>query len=194
MFNISFNKFPILLISNYRTGCTEFGFRMSRKLNCKWYTEPIRKEKMKNDFITHIESGKKDFVIKFMIDQFDDLPQYRDLLNEDNTKIRFLRRNEIDQITSYYISRITDKWGQRTKSVEEYAVPRDEELALQCMRIICENNRNLINSNIDFDHTLYYEDFSYDGIGLQFKTQQPINIKSIQKMITTMYKEAGYGS
>lgn len=194
MTNILINKLPVVFISNYRTGCTEYSQRFANNLKCKWFSEPIRNQIRQKGFEDYMSNGNKNFVIKFMIDQFDDLPQYKTLLEDDNTKIRFLRHNELDQITSYYIAKMTDSWAQLTKHKEQYVLPLYEPLAKECIDIICTNNINLKNSNINFDYTLYYEDFLFEGDGVQFKTQPPINIKPIRQMLTTMYKESSYGS
>lgn len=182
---IEITKLPIIIYSNYRTGSTALSNTLARtKNNLINFIEPhanpqpIRPYSQLIDFVKNKESN---FIVKFMPDQVPLNPVYQTLLDEDNFKIRLMRRNKVNQIASHYIAEQTRQFSIPLGNVvDDYSVNIDIPQILISMDILGNNDKILIESTLQFDLNLYYEDLQFDSsYTLSIPTKQPKNYNEI---------------
>jgi hypothetical protein len=185
--NIEITRWPVLLYANYRTGSNLLGKNLAKLCNAAWHNEPVRSTQRLEEFLKSYYSQEK-YIVKAMPDQIELIKETHDLLSSDCFKIRLLRKNEFEQVVSYYIALISDKWVQTDAVVSEYNIPLDYETLNKAISIIKTNNRLLENSTIKFDLTLYYEDLDFEN-DLLYKITPPTNIDILKKIIKRVYEQ-----
>jgi len=96
-----------------------------------------------------------------MPDQIDFFKPYSQLLESSSFKIKLQRKNKIEQIASYYIATLRDKWWTTNNDQDNsYFIPIKLELLQECARKILYVD-NLLNNYNEADLTLWYEDLDY---------------------------------
>ena len=180
---IKITKNPIVILSNYRTGSTALCNHLAKQHNLKNFNEPHCHKWP--DFISHVLKNKSPkYILKFMPDQIIEYPLYQKILNSDCFKIRLYRKNKIDQISSYYICTMTNRWGRtRKEAVEEYQVPIDTGQVRYSIERILKNDQLLDSQNIEFDITCFYEDIGVLENNHNLITVSPLNILEIKSVI-----------
>lgn len=187
MSNTEVTRWPVLLYANYRTGSNLLGKHLAKFYNVAWHNEPVRSTQRLDEFLKSYYSQEK-YIVKVMPDQIELIKETQDLLNSNCFKIRLLRKNEFEQVVSYYIALINNKWVQTNAVVSDYAVPLDYDTLDKAIDIIKNNNRLLENSSINFDLTLYYEDLNFEN-DLLYKITPPTNIDILKKVIKRVYEQ-----
>jgi hypothetical protein len=175
---------PTLILSNYRTGATEFGRQLAFSNHCAWFPEPETSEipNIEANFRQACADGRP-FITKVIVDKIDD-PFYVDFLLKDLYVVCIRRRDLLAQIVSYYIYRKTQQWAQLSSSLENYSVPIDWDEISIAIRHITLNEKRLLTSEIGSDKTLFYEDLIYHNENQrQFKTSQPSNYDEIHDAV-----------
>lgn len=189
---------PIVVIANYRTLSTPLTTCIARINKIRMFSEPAwdntRTMNSKNSFQNFYKKNKKNFVIKIMVDQLQDLPEYQKILNDPRSfKIKLNRKDIFATVTSFYISMITDRWYEhRLDTVKSYSVPIDESMIKTHIDRIATNYDLLENLPFKTNLELYSEDLS-DTLEMidqhQKKTTQPENYLEIYQVVKDIYKQ-----
>lgn len=177
------NKWPVVIISNYRSGSSELALRLASDNFAVPLIEPIHRADIYEKLKDMYDSGNMKFVVKYHIDQIDQLELQKTLLEIDSFKIKITRKDTISQIVSYYISSIRNVWKQNIEEIESYYVPIDIDKIDNSIKTILTNDTLLSNSPIQFDYICYYEDLETDSKNHNFKTTQPINFNVIKSLV-----------
>ena len=184
---IEITKWPVLIFSNYRTGSTVLGDFFVARYGCDYLDEPINsnpgisdEEKYK---ILH-EYHDCRCVIKFMGDHTIRDSFYKDLLEINAFKIKLYRTNKIDQITSFYISQITNRWFRsKNEIIEDYEVLINLDILIRSVDFILYNDSILDNSLVNFDIITNYESLGFiDNVDSSL-TKSPNNIDYLKELI-----------
>ena len=189
-------KWPIVILTNYRTGSNTLGYALAEQYSAKYFEEPSQDPTRLVDFKQfYYERGQdQKYIIKFMIDQLDDLDVYQELLATDCHKIRLLRLNEVEQCVSYYVAMRRQLWKQETPVID---APYSVDINLRTMSwttcAILQNNADLRASELKFDEDLIYEELSLPKEPRFFKTTQPENIDEIRASVANIIKEGRLG-
>jgi hypothetical protein len=139
-------------------------------------------------FVAHYEKDKNNFVLKIIVDQIDDTPQYREIINRDCYKIRLFRKDIVSQIVSHYISVKTRKWHQTNiENIVPYSIRIVPSHIRSSIETIFNNNIKLNSLNIDFDYTLYSEDLPLLDETNHVVTTKPINYHDIYSAVSDLY-------
>jgi LPS sulfotransferase NodH len=138
------------------------------------------------------ESIKQDdeFLVKFMPDQVFYSNLYKRVLGSNCYKIKLTRENKIDQITSYYIAKVTDIWNSfRNPYIRghEYTVDLVEEMMHHSIDVIVRNDFLLESTGIQFDEHITYEQLVKSGQMSSVKLQPPTNYSIIRETIESIY-------
>lgn len=190
-------RWPVLIVSNYRSGSTALLGSLENNPVYSVYGEPriipgaIRTDK----FLQKYHKGEKNYIVKTIIDQIPDMPELQYLLNSDCFKIRLIRDNLVDQVTSYYVSLKTEVWNIESEIDNlSRTVEIDDRIIHFAIETICKNEIDLRNLNIKFDLELVYEDLGtmYNIATGQLKFIRlipPENINEIKKHIRNLMLE-----
>lgn len=185
---IEISRWPVVIYANYRSGSNVLGKSLAAEYNAKWYPEPIRDTTRYTSFLNHYYSEDKKYIVKFMPDQKDQIKETKDIFNSDCFKIRLIRKDEFEQIVSYYIASCRDQWVQNTPTVGEYSLGIDYKILEFVIETIKNNNKKLYEDQTVFDHTLFYEDLDFENNASHiFKTTPPKNIDSLRSIIKRIY-------
>lgn len=180
MFDIS--KFPIVIISNYRTGSSALTEWIGQQYDIPSIIEPIQWPDKMSALTSMIRNNNLQFCCKFHIDQIHAGDVHSQLLTMDSYKIKITRNDLVAQITSYYIATIRKVWKQETLEVPNYVLPVNTQLIDQLTRVIIDNNERLNSCDIDFDLEIKHEDLDF-VLPNRFKTTLPTNIDHITNEI-----------
>ena len=175
-------EYPIIILSNYRTGSSAFGISLKPEKKFKFFGEPAQKPAWLDEFINFYHTGSKEFILKIMIDQLDDCHLYREILNGSGHKIRLLRENELDQCISYYIATKRDIWQYKRDTIHHpYTVPIDLFVMEYTSKIIIRNNKQLRDFPMQFDRECVYETLNIPESSNMCKIVPPENIDELRK-------------
>lgn len=117
-----------MILGTYRSGTTYLCAALAAKYNLKAKTEPsisllrFNDSRSVDELRSFIANGNDKFVLKVQADQMDNIPEYREIWNEDSFKIITYRKNKIDQLLSYYIARVSDVWNT-SMTLNKYNTP-----------------------------------------------------------------------
>ena len=179
-------KWPMVILTNYRTGSSAFGVSLRPRRGFNFFGEPAQDPVKLEKFINFYHSGNSEFILKIMIDQLDDCNLYRSILDSDCHKIRLMRKNEIEQSLSYYIARTRGVWQQYIKDSihSPYTVPIDINNMNWAADIITTNNKKLRESTIEFDQEYVYENLSIPDSSNFCKIMPPANTNELMAEMT----------
>lgn len=170
MYNIT--KFPICIISSYRTKSTVMANYLMTAYRDKidhCFQEPdlypsIEKQNFFKNFFTSDFFTKRNYIIKLHNYHSNSYPKsiYEYLLNSDDVfRIRMRRMNLITQVASYYIAQNTQRWHTYDRyRPKKYTVDIHDDLLLGAYRQVRAANRQ-IDKLVKFDLDLYYEQIPY---------------------------------
>lgn len=181
---------PILLLANFRTGSSDYSYKLAIDNNLEWLPEPhLFPGKM--ELLSKLITENKPFVLKIMPEHIGLHQQYETVLNGNCYKIKLTRKSKIDQIVSFYISSMTQVWNSSNKFArgETYAVNIDQGAIRQSIEIILNNDSMLDNSTILFNEELTYEDLVENKVlGTKHsKIIPPRNFNLIKKAVEREY-------
>lgn len=181
MYNI--NKFPVIILSSPRTGCTSLAYDIFESYpELKLFNEPRSVEKDFSTFNEYID-GKNYLLKVHLLDALRHYPTklFHIIASRNAFVIRIRRYKLLEQITSYYIELHRDIWGyyvtgQHTQIQD--VIPIDDKLVVIAISKILQYNKILNDCIYNFDLDLYYEDLSFDNKQL-IVTPKPINYVEI---------------
>jgi hypothetical protein len=173
---------PIVILANYRTGSSVLAKKIAQDHNIPCFPEPAITKERREDFLKYYNTTKE-YVVKFMPDQIDAFVPYKELIDSNCYKIKIIRKNTVEQIASYYIAKIRNKWWTTEEESEtNYFVPIDKDLLNKSVEEILTVNQ-LLASYTKVDEEIVYEDL---GIltGLDRKiSMKPANLKQLLNII-----------
>lgn len=190
MFNLT--KFPAVVFSSPRSGCTALADYLATTNNLKFFNENVNSE-----FATYA-STNNDYLLKVMMEFVIDgrfseeqLPTWlKDrILSDDVFKIRISRNSFIDQVASKYVARERDQYMYHRNSVELY---RSYELfpvnismpyLINDLRDMRKCNIGLKYYNTTYDLDLVYEELPYFEEAECVKTLLPTNYNELKQEI-----------
>jgi LPS sulfotransferase NodH len=180
---IKISKTPVVILANYRSGSTALCRAIANENNILGFSEPSRNPDRCKAFI-ECYNNNKNYVIKFMPDQFKEFKLYKKILSRDCYKILLTRQNKLDQITSLYIAAMRNVWGRNNKTIqEEYTLSINKKIIDNSIKKILSVDSMLENYREKSDIVLTYEDLGIiKNIDL-IKTDQPKNLEEIKEKI-----------
>jgi hypothetical protein len=185
-------NFPILLLSNYRTGSSALVYSLGQKYNLKVFSEPHIYPNSLKELNSMLKHGNKNFIIKFMPDYIDKVQEYQDIYNSNCYKIKLTRKDKVAQVTSYYIAKITKKWNNMygtAPSITPYFVEINNINTIdESIEKISNIDILLETSNIKFDEHIVYEDADFSNAPID-KLIAPVNYQKIYSYIETRMKQ-----
>ncbi len=189
-------KWPIVILTNYRTGSNTLGYALEEQYSAKYFEEPSQDSTRLIDFkqFYYSRSADKKYIIKFMIDQLDDLDIYRELLGTDCHKIRLTRTNELEQCVSYYVATKRQLWKQEIPQLDQpYTIDEELRTMTWTTHAIIENNKALRQIDLKFDEELVYEELDLLTGPRFFKTTPPKNIEEIRTAVQQVIADGNLG-
>ena len=173
---------PALILANYRTGSSPLCQSLALENSVSEFVEPSITQERIDEFMKYYTTTDQ-YIVKFMPDQVDSFTPYQELLNSDCYKIKLTRKDKIEQIASYYIASIRDKWWTtKTEESKNYFVPIMHDKILHCITHIQQVDSMLESFN-NFDIELYYEDIGIiEGID-RVHSHKPANFQHLLNII-----------
>ena len=178
---ITITRWPAIILANYRTGSSPLTYKLSLDNNVPCFVEPSITEERTVLFLNHLKTSNP-FLVKFMPDQIQGFEPYRQLLETDCFKIKLKRNNKVEQIASYYLALVRDKWWTTEQEEDkDYFIPVFDDKIEYSIKKITE-----VDSMLDSYHTDYelsFEDFSFiEGIDRKH-SHKPKNIERLYELI-----------
>jgi hypothetical protein len=188
---LEITRWPVIVVANYRSSSSPFlnAIREEHNLGEMAFIEPTSGSNKLQPFLDCYYSDNKQYAIKIIVDQIDDIIEYRQLLLSDCFKVRLIREDEVNQIVSYYIAKKRDIWFQRPwEIVNDYTIELDDNFIKECIEIICKNNRVLETLPVLFDVTCTYQSLGYLAQAkANVPTTMPINLSDIKNRVEYLY-------
>ena len=191
MIDINVTKFPIVILSNYRTGSSALAIKISKKYSLKCFSEPCH-----NDNITELDFHKMEFMrfytqhfnnnflIKFMPSQINCWNPYEEILSRNKFLIKLRRHNKIEQIASLYIANKRKKFFKlKTEKIEKYFLEINTFDLTQCCITVIRNDFFLEKLPYKEDMNLVYEDLGFISDTDHVLSDQPENMEEIKEEI-----------
>ena len=200
------NKFPIMIISNRRSGSTPLLYELANKHNIQLFNETftitnIESTEVENKrdqaiFASMLENKDDRYIIKIHLDDLEFYPDEIKNRVKDHTcfLIRVRRSNIINQITSEYVARSRGMVGYYREylnddMIKSYntEIPIDSIKLGYCVKDIVESCNRLNESEYEFDEDIWYEDLVFED-NTFITTPNPINYDQIQDEIKRYFK------
>ena len=190
MFDLT--KFPTVVFSSPRSGCTALANYLSIKHNLKFFNENVNSEFAK------YASTNNDYLLKVMMEYVidgrfseDELPQWlKDRILSDNVfKIRISRNSLIDQVASKYVARERDQYMYHKYTVDVYRsyelfpIKIDLPYLINDLRDMRKCNIGLKYYNTNYDLDLVYENLPYFEEAECVKSLLPTNYNELKEEI-----------
>ena len=200
MESIQINKWPVIIVANYRTGSTVYATHLGKQYNVPYYLEPWHPKRrrdnnwgphvngIKKNFHNHYHSNDNRYILKFMPDQINKLTPYGKLLKSNCYKIKLYRESDIDSVVSNYVGSMKKKWWTSSdESVQKYTLDIDDDMILIAISTITQNNFWLNELNVDYDEVITYESLGTITTTEYVKTYMPDNIADIRNRVIEIY-------
>ena len=200
MKSIQINKWPVIIVANYRTGSTVYATHLAKHYNVTLFLEPWHQKRnrgphwgphvngLKKDFYNHYHSNDNRYILKFMPDQINKFTPYDKLLKSNCYKIKLYRESDIDSVVSKYVASMKEKWWTSSdESVQKYTLDIDNDMILSAISNITQNNFWLNELNVDYDEVITYESLGIITTTEYVKTYMPDNIADIRNRVIEIY-------
>lgn len=190
MFEVA--KFPAVVFSSPRSGCTALANYLSTRNNLTFFNENVNKEfveyaKHKNDYLLKV-------MMEYVIDgrfSEEDLPAWlkERILSDKVFKIRISRNSLVDQVASKYVARERDQYMYHKLTVDQYrgyeTFPINISMSylINDLRDIRKCNIGLKYYNTKYDLDLIYENLPYFEEAECVKTLLPTNYAELKQEI-----------
>ena len=201
MENIGINKWPVIIVANYRSGSTVYATHLANLYGVPYYLEPWHTKQnrgkhwgphvngLKKDFYNHYHSNDNRYILKFMPDQINKLNPYDKLLKSNCYKIKLYREDEIASIVSQYISIMRRKyWTTSNEITKNYSLEINDDVIIRSIFSTTRNNFWINELNVDYDKVITYESLGTITTTDYVKTYMPDNIVDIRNRVIEIYK------
>lgn len=175
---------PTVILCNYRTGSSALAYKLGLENSVPSFVEPHVNDERKEAFFAAYKKINR-YIVKFMPDQVSMFPPYGDLLTSNCYVIKLQRKNIIEQIASFYIALVRDKWWTKENDDDsDYFIPiRLDLIKLSIERILTTDN--LLNNYNNVHQTIFYEDLGvFENIDRKHSLK-PINMERLLEVIET---------
>ena len=198
------HRYPIIILSTVRTGSTAFFYDLQFDASIKIFNEPILRNGSNFELLKREETVKffeaiftdDNYALKLHVQDLRYYPgKLKSILAEHQCHlIRIRRRNLAEQIASYYIETIRNKWGYPKESEKEYVDLNKNIISINRTKLKCaiasilafNAHLNSIPYKIDEDH--WYEDIVFREKTF-IKTPKPSNYDELLFMIDQLLKD-----
>lgn len=184
------NKKSILLLANFRTGSSDYSYKLATDNDMHWLPEP-HLESPRLELLDKLINTEELFVVKLMPEHIDLNNHYRTIVTSDCYKIKLTRESKIDQIVSHYIGLMTLVWNSADPFArgEKYSVGISEDAVTTAIETIMRNDKLLDTLGIQFDEEITYEELLNSGqLGSRHvKIIPPTNILILRRVIEKEY-------
>jgi hypothetical protein len=184
------NKKVILLLANFRTGSSDYSYKLATDNDIHWLPEP-HLESSQLELLGKLITTEKPFVVKLMPEHIDLNKHYQAIITSDCYKIKLTRESKIDQIVSHYIGLMTLVWnsGNEFARGKTYIVDIVRDKIKQSIDTIIKNDNMFDNLNIKFDDEITYEELLSKGLlgTRHVRIIPPTNINLIKTVIKKEY-------
>jgi hypothetical protein len=196
------NRWPIVIVANFRTGSTVLASELAKKHGVPFFLEPWQLPDsrsphygpningLQKNFYDYYWGGNKRYVLTMVPNQISGMTPYLDILRGQSYKIKLIRENIIDNIVSFYIGKMTNKW---VRSPQEISVPCVVEIKKQKIEsaINTITHVNFLLDTLDFT---YDEIVTYESLGVMDSSEHaltlpPVNIEEIREEVKKMYNQ-----
>ena len=155
-------KFPIFILSSARVGSNILGSYYKKTYGLAAFLDPDSATDGIQRVIDYRKTSNR-YVVKIHALHALDYPEelMRDLIAEDNYKIRIRRQDRVAQIASCYLANLRKRWyyteKMKSESLSE-SIPIDQGSIDSEIRLIERYYRAYDDYNLNFDADLWYED------------------------------------
>lgn len=173
---------PTIILANYRTGSSALALKLSLENSVPSFVEPHINNERRAAFFSAYKKIDR-YIVKFMPDQVDIFDPYRELLNSQCYVIKLKRKDIVNQIASFYIASVRDKWWTKDNDIEtNYFIPIKLDLIKSSIERIL-TTEELLNNYNSVDQTVYYEDMGiFDSIDRK-PSLKPMNMDRLLEVI-----------
>lgn len=183
-------RLPIVVFSTARSGSTALAHHIHRKLvDVALFQEPEQDEVTLADFLSSIAESKR-YIVKTHSDGFVKYPKWLSdyFISDEPFKICIRRRNQIDQYLSLYIETYRQQWSYREgQPFSGDLIEIDEQKMKGSILWIMRQTAILDRMDVNFDCTIWYEDFTFDDPGV-IRTPRPSNHNELYAAMSAVYK------
>lgn len=189
MIDIKVDRFPIVILANFRTGSSALADHLGNKYSIPVFSEPFTNITIGsiNRFKVHFMKTYKNssnYVVKFMGIQINDLNPYEKLLDMDSYRIRLSRRDKVAQISSLYIALKRSKFSKYIgDTTKKYYLPIDRVVLLDALDTIMRNDFYLRKLPYSYSLDLEYEDLGFIEDTKHVLSDNPENIEEIREEV-----------
>ena len=190
MIDIKVDRFPIVILANFRTGSSALADHLGNKYSIPVFSEPFHNENLglfdehKINFISALINGNDRFVIKFMPNQISGFNNYEQMLDQSGFRIRLNRTNKIEQIVSLYVAEKRNKFFKlHNEEKERYTLNIDKKHLYKLSHVILRNDFLLRTLPYTYDLDLTYEDLGFIENTDHVLSDQPENIEEIREEV-----------
>ena len=184
------NNKVILLLANFRTGSSDYSYKLANDNVMPWLPEP-HLESSQLELLDKLISTEKPFVVKLMPEHIHLNNHYQSIITSDCYKIKLTRESKVDQIVSHYIGLITSVWNSKNRYArgETYIVDIDSDKIKEAIDTVIKNDKIFDDLNIKFDKEITYEELLNNGLlgTRHVKIVPPTNINLIKTLIKKEY-------
>ena len=176
----------VVVLSSYRTGSTAFCDLIANNIgaiNLLEFFHPANLSQGYNE-IWQLRSSK--IVVKIQPDHLDHVGMYWNELFQNSTIIGLFRRNVLEQIASYYVCHMVDRWHETKDIVQnlDYTVAIDPDQISNAAKYILDMNLRLSKIENLMQHKMYYEDIESTLSTSNFvRFQKPTNYDEVKKLV-----------
>lgn len=183
-------RLPIVIFSTARSGSSALANHIHRKVNdVMLFEEPEHDEESLSKFLQAAQESKQ-YIVKIHSDGFEKYPNWISeylIQSEEPYKICIRRRNKLEQCVSLYIELDRHKWSYKADSpLVEDTIVIDERKIKGAIFWINRQTTLLDRLNVNFDLTVWYEDFEFD-VPEFIKTPKPKNYEEVYHAVSKMY-------
>ena len=161
-------KYPLAIIATPRTGTNVYGSKMSQEYGLQYFSEPtlflhnpncspkniLQFERLKE----YVSKGIKQFVLRIMGYQYFDTPIFQNIFEDNNCyKIKMIRKNQLEQIASFYIAKQRDVWWSGQEYASQFDVDINKQIIKDIINDINIQKQTLDDLNLQYDEVISYE-------------------------------------
>jgi len=184
-------EFPLVIVSSPRCGSGALGFHIQKLYDRNFFNEPDANPDKLKKFLDFTKTSNE-YIVKFLGNSIKNYPggfQEKLFSGKFNT-IKLRRENVVEQIASYYVAWIRDKWAYRADELDNYDPTAPIQIDKQIIDLAINHIRfeNNIVKNFKADISLTYEQITENiDAGIIVKTPIPANYDEVIDLVLKRY-------
>jgi LPS sulfotransferase NodH len=180
-------RWPVVIVGSPRTGSNVLTDTIAKQYGAKYFFEPGKNAERLAEFVEYSQGQDRRYVVKIFMAQTLGTDVYRDIFAQDYYRIKLSRRNELDQVLSFYIALMTNVWDETARTSPKYIVPINPERIQYSIDQVQLNNRMLAELDIEYDLELIYEDLGIVDNTEFVKVVPPVNYDRVRLAVESAY-------